>query len=88
MPFAIKFSPHATRSFRKLPRSVQVRMHGAIEQLKENPRPQGAEKLKESENTYRIRVGDYRILYEIQDQELVVYVIETAHRREVYRRSK
>jgi mRNA interferase RelE/StbE len=88
MPYTIKFSPHAARAFRKLPRSVQGRMHGAIEPLKENPRPQGAEMLKGSDNTYRIRVGDYRILYEIRDQELVVYVIETAHRREVYRRSK
>jgi len=63
-------------------------MYRAIEPLKGNPKPQGAEKLKGSENTYRIRTGDYRILYEIQNQELVVYVIETGRRREVYRRSK
>jgi mRNA interferase RelE/StbE len=46
---------------------------------------QGSEKLKGSDNAYRIRVGDYRLLYEIMDDELVVYVIETGHRREVYR---
>jgi mRNA interferase RelE/StbE len=86
MPYAIKFSPHAARAFRKLSRAVQVRMYGAIEPLKDNPRMSGVEKLKGSENAFRIRVGDYRILYEIQDEELIVYVLETGHRRDVYRR--
>ena len=86
MGYTIKFSAHAARAFRKLPRAVQMRMHSAIEPLKENPRTPGAEKLKGSDNAYRIRVGDYRILYEIVDEELVVYIIETGHRREVYRR--
>jgi len=86
MPYTIKFSSHAAKAFRKQPRAVQVRMYGAIEPLKENPRTPGAEKIKGSDYTYRIRVGDYRILYEIQDKELIVYVIEIGHRREVYRR--
>ena len=86
MAYIIKFSPHAVRSFRKLPRPIQGRLYEAIESLKNNPRLPGSEKLKGSENTYRIRVGDYRALYEIVDNELIVYIIETGHRREVYKK--
>jgi mRNA interferase RelE/StbE len=85
MSYTIKFSAHAARSFRKLPRQIQVRLYAAIEPLRDNPRMQGSEKLKGSDNAYRIRVGDYRLLYEIMDDELVVYVIETGHRGEVHR---
>ncbi len=85
MSYTIKFSAHAARSFRKLPRRIQVRLYAAIEPLRDNPRMTGSEKLKGSDNTYRIRVGDYRVLYEIMDKVLVVYVIETGYRREVYR---
>ena len=49
------------------------------------PRPSGCKKLSATENAYRIRVGDYRVLYEIQDRRLVVLVVRVAHRREVYR---
>lgn len=85
MLYIVKFTPHAARSFRKLPRDVQTRVSPSIELLKENPRPPGSEKLKGADDAYRIRVGDYRILYEVRDKELVVYIIETGHRREVYR---
>jgi mRNA interferase RelE/StbE len=53
--------------------------------LKENPRPRGSIKLS-GENAYRIRVSDYRIIYAIYDDRLVVLVIDVGHRREVYRR--
>jgi addiction module RelE/StbE family toxin len=54
----------------------------------ENPRPSGAEKLTGGDDTYHIHVGDYRILYEIHDTDLMVLVIEAGHRREVYRNYK
>ena len=54
--------------------------------MRENPGPHVPEKLKGSDFIYRIRVGDYRILYEIIESALVVYILETGHRREVYRR--
>lgn len=53
--------------------------------LAENPRPIGSEKLTGSEDLHRIRVGDYRILYQIQDDALLVLVVKIGHRREVYR---
>ena len=86
MAYTIKFSPHAAKSFRKLPRTIQGRLYTAIDPLKDNPRLPGTEKLKGSDKSYRIRVGDYRILYEIVDEELIVYIIETGHRHEVYRK--
>lgn len=85
MHYSVKFTPHAARAFRKLPRDVQTRISPSVDALKENPRPPGSEKLKGSEDAYRIRVGDYRILYEVQDKELIVYIIEAGHRRAVYR---
>ena len=85
MPYTIKFTSHAARSFRKLSRDVQTRLSPSIESLKDNPRPPGSEKLKGADDAYRIRVGDYRILYEVRDKELVVYIIEAGHRREVYK---
>ena len=85
MVYMVKFSQHAARSFRKMPRDVQMRLHKAIESLKKSPRPTGSEKLKGSEDTYRVRVGGYRILYEVRDRELLVYIVDTGHRKEVYR---
>lgn len=85
MHYLIKFTPHAARSFRKLPRDVQKRIAPSIDLLKGNPMPPGSEKLKGADDTYRIRVGDYRILYEVHDAELIICIIETGHRREVYR---
>ena len=85
MPYIVKFTSHAARSFRKLSREVQTRLSPSIESLKENPRPPGSEKLKGANDAYRIRVGDYRILYEVKDKELIVYIIEAGHRREVYK---
>lgn len=85
MAYQVSFNPHAARAFRKLSKGIQVRLKPAIDGLRENPRPSGVEKLSGLADTYRIRVGDYRILYEVRDAILVVLVIEVAHRREVYR---
>ena len=52
----------------------------------ENPRPQGVKKLRDGDNLYRLRVGDYRVIYQIQEKRLIVLVIAVGHRAEVYRR--
>jgi mRNA interferase RelE/StbE len=59
---------------------------GRIERLASEPRPPGCEKLSGKLDRYRIRQGPYRILYEIKDQELFVFIVKVAHRRDVYRR--
>ncbi len=69
-----------------LPASIILRIDEAILDLAENPRPDGVTKLKGSDRTYRLRVGDYRVVYDIYDQDLVVALIRCQHRREVYRK--
>lgn len=85
MAYRIEFAPRAEREFKKLPRPVQVRLKTRIDTLAENPRPQGVEALSGEDRLYRIRAGDYRIIYAIQDEVLLVLVIRVGHRREVYR---
>jgi mRNA interferase RelE/StbE len=65
---------------------LKVRLTDRILALAENPRPDGVVKLKGAENEYRIRVGDYRVRYEIADKNLIVLVLDCRHRREVYRK--
>ena len=83
--YEVTFRPAALRALRKLPTTISTRFITEIERLKINPRPHGATKLAGQLSIYRIRVGDYRILYEIQDKQLLVIVIDLGHRREIYR---
>ena len=69
-----------------LPREEHARVLRAIVALAENPRPVGCKELH-SENLWRIRAGDIRIVYEVHDDRLLVYVIRIAHRSEVYRKT-
>ena len=85
MAYRLEFSSAADRQFRKLPKEVQTRLKPHIDALANNPRPPGVEKLR-GEEGYRLRVGDYRVLYEIHDDILLILVIKVDHRREVYRK--
>lgn len=85
MPYRIHFTPAARREFRKLPRDAQSRIAPVIDGLAIAPRPQGAIKLEGEADAYRLRVGDYRIIYQIADAVLTVLVVRIGHRREVYR---
>ena len=84
MAYRVDFTAAAARQLRKLPESIRNRLVPHLNALADNPRPAGAKKLK-GEEGYRIRVGDYRILYEIQDEASRVLVVKVGHRREVYR---
>ena len=84
MSYRIDVRPVARKALRNLPRPVVERIDVAILELAETPRPPGCTKLTNQE-AWRIRVGNYRIIYEINDGLLVVTVIEVGHRREVYR---
>ena len=68
-----------------LPDDVRDRAVKRIVALKENPRPRGCVKLKGYENEYRIRIGDYRVRYEVRDQESIVLLLHCKHRKDVYR---
>jgi mRNA interferase RelE/StbE len=81
----IEFARSAIKDLRGIDRQWLPKIISAIESLSENPRPSGCKKLVGSEHTYRIRISDYRVIYDIQDHKLVVYVVRIRHRRDVYR---
>jgi mRNA interferase RelE/StbE len=76
--------PSVTKDLRGLPRADVRRILARMEALRDDPRPQGAEKLSAQER-YRIRQGNYRILYTVADAAPTVEVVKVGHRREVYR---
>jgi len=87
MPYRIEITPHAVRQMKGLAKPVRQRINVALHELSVNPRPHSCLKLKAMENAWRIRVGEYRIIYEIHDNILVVIVIRIDHRSIVYRLS-
>jgi mRNA interferase RelE/StbE len=82
--YTITWTPSARRQLEKLPPDVQRLVATAVDMLSVNPRPPSSARLRNSPNL-RVRVRDYRIIYEINDRVLIVKVIRVGHRREVYR---
>lgn len=83
MPYQIQISNTAQKQLDKLPDVVSDTLLDAIEKLADNPRPQGCKKLQ-GRNGFRIQKGDYRIIYDIFDNILVVNIIAVGHRRDIY----
>ncbi len=83
--YNIDFKPSVHRDFRRLPKSVVERVMKRIEKLRDESLPHGVEKLEGAERLYRIRVGDYRIVYEADTQAKEIMILYVRHRREVYR---
>jgi mRNA interferase RelE/StbE len=83
--YTVALSPLAERQFRKFSTFLQKRLKPHIETLAEEPRPPGTVKVAGEPNLYRIRVGDYRIIYYVWDRNAHVLIAKIAHRREVYR---
>jgi len=83
--YSVELRPSARRELLKLPQRDRVRLIRAMDSLSHTPRPPGVKKLIGLENLYRIRVGDYRVVYQIQDDRLVVLVVRIGHRKDVYR---
>lgn len=82
--YRVEVRPAAVRALRKLDRDVRLRIEGAISLLAEDPRPPASRPLR-GRPGYRVRVGDYRIIYTVQDDVLLVVVVTLGHRRDVYR---
>ena len=83
--YDVRLHPEALRAFRRFSGPLRERIASAIDGLAADPRPRGAVKLA-GRDDFRIRVGDYRIVYAVDDAERLVLVARIAHRREVYRR--
>jgi mRNA interferase RelE/StbE len=82
----VRFAPRAERAFLSLPAGDRRRLAPPIEALAQDPRPRGARKLAGEEGLFRIRVGDFRVLYVVRDLELIVLVLDIGHRKDIYRR--
>ncbi len=82
--YKILIKPSAIKELKSLPKKDCRRITSKIQSLSKEPRPQGCEKLSAQER-YRIRQGNYRIVYSIEDDKLIVYVVKIAHRRDVYK---
>ncbi len=83
--YEIVFNKSVYKDLRRLPKSDIKRILARIDSLADNPRPPGAEKLT-NEEKYRIRQGNYRILYRVEDMIITVTIVKVGHRRDVYRR--
>jgi mRNA interferase RelE/StbE len=77
--------PSAERSLDKLSHPIRRRIVDAMKELCDNPRPVGVVKLAGDEDLWRIRVGSYRVVYEVHDDHLLVLVLRIAHRKDVHR---
>ena len=86
MAYAVLLAPAAERQLKALDRPLQQRIAKRLARLGDTPRPPGVEKLAGEDDLYRVREGDYRIIYTIQDRQLIVLVVKIGHRKEVYRK--
>ena len=87
MAYRVTFVPAAAKQLRKLAKNTQARLIATISDLADDPRPNGSKKLAGSEGFIRVRVGDYRVVYTVDDdvKVLEVVVVRIGHRKEVYR---
>jgi mRNA interferase RelE/StbE len=83
--YRVEIARRALKSLAVLPRRDQQRIRGAIDLLAVTPRPRNCVAMRGEKSTYRVRVGDYRIVYEVHDNVLLIQVVRIGHRREVYR---
>lgn len=84
MPYLVEFAASALREFKRLERAVQRRIATHIDELASHPFPSGAKKLEGSRDHYRIRVGDYRVIYRVDGKRVTVLILKVGHRK-VYR---
>lgn len=85
MAYEVLLKPSAKKALDSLPRPAKIRVIETLEKLAGNPRFHGVIKLESDADLYRVRVGNYRVVFTIEDDRLVVLVLKIGHRREVYR---
>lgn len=84
MSYSLFIEAKADKDLGKLPPDAQARIDEAIDGLAEHPKPPGVRKLQAQEG-YRIRIGDYRVLYAVNEEEMTVTILRVGHRKDVYR---
>jgi len=83
--YSIVFTRSARKEIESLDTSVVNRVFSKIENLEENPRPKGCRKIQSQENLWRIRIGEYRVIYAVDDKRRVIDIIAIRHRRDAYK---
>jgi mRNA interferase RelE/StbE len=83
--YSVFLAPTVERQLKKLPQQVATQIVPILKALATEPRPSGAKKLKGSEDVWRIRKGNYRILYEVKDKQLTVLILKIGDRKQVYK---
>jgi len=86
MAYRVEIKKSAQKEIAALSKRDRRRVMSAIAALADEPRPQGVRKLVNAENAYRIRVGDYRVVYQLARRVLTVFVVRVGHRKDIYRR--
>ena len=85
MTYEVRLARRAARSLASLERREQQRIRAALDLLADNPRPPNCAAMQGEDSVYRVQVGDYRIVYEVRDNLLLILVVRIGHRREIYR---
>ncbi|MDR0847870.1 MAG: type II toxin-antitoxin system RelE/ParE family toxin [Propionibacteriaceae bacterium] len=85
MTYTVEYKRSAEKTLAKLPKATAKKIRAAADALAEEPRPAGVKKLVGADD-WRIRVGDYRVIYTIQDRKLIVEVVKIGHRSDIYRK--
>jgi len=85
MRYTLEFTASAAREFRALDRKKQRRISTKVSELANDPFPAGVRKFQGEEDHWRIRVGDYRVIYRVEKCRVVIVIVKIGHRREVYR---
>ena len=82
--YKIEFKRAASKALRRLPKNLLARVHQAIDALAYEPRPQHCIRMKSNEELYRIKVGDWRVIYAVMDDVLIVLVVDIGSRQGIY----
>jgi len=85
MAFSLRYKSSVKKELRKLTQTDRIALVYKIELLRQEPRPEGSAKLKGSRDLFRIRHGDYRVIYQIRKNVLLIIIIRIGHRREIYK---
>ena len=84
--YQVELAGGAEKFIRKQDAALQIKLVAVLRKLAENPRPPKSKKLKGLDELYRVRVGNYRIVYTIEDKKLIILVVRIAHRKDAYKR--
>ena len=85
MKYIVKFRPAVEKNLRDLPKKELIRIKRKIESLSENLPDRSTTKMKGNNNFHKVRVGDYRIIFKIHDDTLVILVVKVGHRKDIYK---